>query len=398
MNASEAQLSEGEDRGRTGGASAPGGRPVWALGLMSGTSMDGVDAALVRTDGIEIATLGPALTQAYDPEVRACLGAAVAGGSDEAEIGAVERLITDHHGAVAARLLDRWRAVAGSAAAPAIIGFHGHTLWHRPRQGKTRQIGDGPRLARLTGVPVVDDFRSADMAAGGQGAPLAPLYHAAKLRGADVPYPVCIVNLGGVANVTWIAAANLELERDAAGILAFDTGPASAFLDDWTAAHTGRPFDRGGALAARGRVDSEALDRLLADPYFTAPPPKSLDRAGFDISAVARLGAADGAATLTEFSARAVARARDFLPRAPKAWFASGGGRHNDVLMAAIAAALGAPIGPVEDLGWDGDMLEAEAFAFLAVRRLRGLPSSLPATTGAARPVVGGRLHRPAQG
>ena len=391
-------MSEGEDHDRAGGAQAPGRPPIWALGLMSGTSMDGVDAALVRTDGIKIAALGPALTQAYDPETRARLRAAVAGDCDEAEIGAVERLITDHHGGVAARLLDLWRAEAGSAAAPAVIGCHGHTLWHRPREGKTRQIGDGPRLALLTGIPVVDDFRSADMAAGGEGAPLVPLYHAAKLGGADVPYPVCIVNLGGVANVTWIAAQDLELEPNAAEILAFDTGPASAFLDDWTEAHTGRPFDEGGALAARGRVDSEALGRLLADPYFAAPPPKSLDRAGFDVSAVARLGAADGAATLTEFSARAVARARDFLPQAPKAWFASGGGRHNGVLMAAFGAALGAPIGPVEDLGWDGDLLEAEAFAFLAVRSLRGLPSSLPATTGADRPVVGGRMHRPAQG
>jgi anhydro-N-acetylmuramic acid kinase len=308
-------LSEGENGGATRDLPILVRDPVWALGLMSGTSMDGVDAALVRTDGVEIAALGPALTQAYDPEVRARLRAAVAGDSDEAEVGLVERLITDHHGAVAARLLELWRAQVGSAAVPAVIGFHGHTLWHRPRQGKTRQIGDGPGLARRMAVPVVDGFRSADMAAGDEGAPLAPLYHAAKLRGADVSYPVCIVNLGGVANVTWIAAANLDLQRDTAGILAFDTGPASAFLDDWAEAHTGRPFDEGGALAARGRVDAGVLARLLADPYFTAPPPKSLDRAGFDVSAVAGLGAADGAATLTEFSAQAVARARNFLPR-----------------------------------------------------------------------------------
>jgi anhydro-N-acetylmuramic acid kinase len=390
-------LSEGEDRDPKGGGPVLGRPPVWALGLMSGTSMDGVDAALVRTDGVEIAALGPALTQAYDPEVRARLRAAVAGDADEAEIGAVERLITDHHGTVAVRLVELWRTEAGSAAAPAVIGFHGHTLWHRPREGKTRQIGDGRGLARRMAVPVVDDFRSADMAAGGEGAPLAPLYHAAKLRGADVSYPLCIVNLGGVANVTWIASANLNLQRDTAGILAFDTGPASAFLDDWAQVHTGRPFDEGGALAARGRVDAGALARLLADPYFTAPPPKSLDRAGFDVSAVAGLGAADGAATLTEFSAQAVARAREFLPQAPKAWFATGGGRHNGVLMNAIGSALGAVIRPVEDLGWNGDVLEAEAFAFLAVRSLRGLPLSLPATTGAKSPVAGGRLNRPAQ-
>jgi len=382
-------LSEREDRNGTGR------HPVWALGLMSGTSMDGVDAALVRTDGVEITALGPAMTQAYYPEVRARLRDAVAGDTDEEEIGAVERLITDHHGAVAARLLELWRAEAGCAATPAVIGFHGHTLWHRPQEGKTRQIGDGSRLAGLTNVPVVDDFRSADMASGGEGAPLAPLYHAAKLRSVDVPYPVCIVNLGGVANVTWIAAANLDLQQDTAGILAFDTGPASAFLDDWTEAHTGLLFDEGGALAAQGRVDDLVLAQLLADPYFAAPPPKSLDRAGFDVSAVAGLGAADGAATLTEFSAQALARAGDFLPQVPKAWFTTGGGRHNRVLMNAIGGALEAAIRPVEDLEWNGDVLEAEAFAFLAVRSLYGLPLSLPATTGADHPVAGGQLHRP---
>lgn len=388
-------MSEGVVRGPWGHAPETDRGPVWTLGLMSGTSMDGVDAALVLTDGEEIEALGPSLTLAYRPEVRARLRAAVAGGADEAEIGVVERMITDHHGTAALRLLELWRAGAGRAAAPAVIGFHGHTLWHRPREGKTRQIGDGRGLARLLAVPVVDDFRSADMAAGGEGAPLAPLYHAAKLRGADVSYPVCILNLGGVANVTWIAAPDRDLEEDPQAILAFDTGPASAFLDDWTRAHTGRPFDEGGALATQGKVDPEVLARLLADPYFSEPPPKSLDRAGFDVSPVQALGAADGAATLTEFSARAVARARDFLPQAPRSWFATGGGRHNGVLMRAISANIGAAIRPVEALGWNGDVLEAEAFAFLAVRSLRGLPLSLPATTGANRPVTGGRLHLP---
>ncbi len=383
------------DSAHSGNAAAENQGPIWALGLMSGTSMDGVDAALVRTDGRTIDEIGPSLTLPYDSDTRARLGAAVAGDAGVAEIDAVERLITDHHGEVVARLLDLWRANEGNTRSPAIVGFHGHTLWHRPHEGKTRQIGDGRRLALMTGVPVVNDFRSADMAAGGEGAPLAPLYHAAKLRGADVSYPLCIVNLGGVANVTWIAAPDWDSGRHALGILAFDTGPASAFLDDWTKAHTGRPFDEGGALAAQGRVNSKLLAGLLSDPYFAVPPPKSLDRAGFDVSQVAGLDAADGAATLTEFSAQAVARARDFLPQLPNAWFASGGGRHNNVLMAAISTALAAEIGPVEQLGWNGDVLEAEAFAFLAVRCLRGLPTSLPATTGAKHPVVGGRLHQP---
>jgi anhydro-N-acetylmuramic acid kinase len=265
---------------------------------------------------------------------------------------------------------------------------------------------------------VIDDFRGADMAAGGHGAPLAPLYHAARLRAADVPYPVCILNLGGVANVTWVAGAGAgdgagegiadgagesiadgAEPGDADGLVAFDTGPASAMIDDWVREKTGKPFDEGGALAASGRVDQAALALLLADPYFAAPPPKSLDRRDFDpasrVMMAAGLTTGDGAATLCAFTAGAVARAAQFLPEPPRAWYATGGGRHNATLMAAIGEALGGEIRPVEDLGWNGDMLEAEAFAYLAVRSLKGFALSLPATTGVATPTTGGRLNRP---
>ncbi len=391
-------MSETAGRTSLGDIALPGGPPVWALGLMSGTSMDGVDAALLRTDGRRISELGPSLTLPYEPKTRARLAAAVAGQADGAAIRAVEREITDHHGRAVLRLLDLWHDVAGVGTAPAVVGFHGHTLWHRPREHRTRQIGDAARLARVAGLPVVDDFRTQDMAAGGEGAPLAPLYHAARLVGAEVAYPVCILNLGGVANVTWIGAPGAGLDDAGAEILAFDTGPASAFIDDWVRAKAGLPFDEDGRLSAEGEVDETVLQRLLDDPYFDLSPPKSLDRAGFDVSAVAGLGAADGAATLTAFSARAVARGLGFLPRPPASWYATGGGRHNRTLMAALGAALGAEVLPVEALGWDGDALEAEAFAFLAVRSLRGLPLSLPQTTGAGMAVTGGLLHLPRAG
>lgn len=360
--------------------------------------MDGVDAALIRTDGRTVAEVGPSLTLPYEPRTRARLADAVAGDADGGAIGTLEREITDHHVRAVMRLLDLFHDSRGVGTAPAVIGFHGHTLWHRPEAHATRQIGDGARLARLTGLAVVDDFRAADMAAGGQGAPFAPLYHAARLGGAEVAYPVCILNLGGVANVTWIGGPGAGLDDGGGEILAFDTGPASAYIDDWVRAEAGLPFDENGRLAAEGKVEEGVLARLLDNPYFDAVPPKSLDRAAFDVSTVKGLGPADGAATLTAFSARAVARGLRFLPRRPAAWFATGGGRHNRTLMAALGSALGVPVHPVEDLGWDGDALEAEAFGFLAVRSARGLALSLPETTGVARAVTGGRLHRPDTG
>lgn len=359
-------------------------RPMWALGLMSGTSMDGVDAALVLTDGLAVARTGPSLTRAYDGPTRAALAAAVARPDDTALVDAAARGITEVHRAACRALM------AEASVAPDLVGFHGHTLWHRPDRGATRQIGDGAALARALGIAVVDDFRSADMAAGGQGAPLAPLYHLARIDGGTLARPVAVLNLGGVANVTWIGAGGGD-----APILAFDTGPGCALIDDWVRVATGADFDEDGALAAAGRVDRARLARLGTGGYFDRVPPKSLDRFDFSADAVAGLSPADGAATLTAFTAECVARARAHFPTPARRWYATGGGRRNQALMAALAEALGMAVEPVEALGWNGDSLEAEAFAFLAVRSLRGLPLSLPATTGAARAVTGGRLHRP---
>ncbi len=357
----------------------------WALGLMSGTSLDGLDAALIRSDGRGRVAAGPRLTRAYDAAFRGRLRGVL---GETGPVDAVERELTLKHAAAVRELL------AEAEIAPAevrVVGFHGHTLWHAPEAGRTRQIGDGALLAAETGIDVVCDFRARDMAEGGQGAPLAPLYHAA--LAAALPKPLAVLNLGGVGNLTWIG------EQVASGpgadrILAFDTGPGNALIDDWAARHSGRPVDLDGALARAGRVAEDALAALLDHPYFALPPPKSLDRGAFDPAPVADLTAADGAATLTAFTAAAVARACDHLPAAPARWLVTGGGRHNPALMAALATRLTAPVAAVEAVGWDGDALEAQAFAYLGLRALDGLPLSLPGTTGVARPVTGGVRHR----
>ena len=355
------------------------------IGLMSGTSLDGVDAAWVETDGVRIAGFGPRLTLPYDAALRATLrrllDRAPGLAPDDPELAGAVRALTEQHA----------RAALALGGAPDLIGFHGQTLLHRPDQGRTWQVGDAALLARLTGVPVAWDFRSADVAAGGQGAPLVPVFHAALAQGgADgLEPPVAVLNIGGVANVTWIGPDG--------ALVACDTGPGNGPLDDWTARHTGAAFDRDGALARAGRADQAVLARLLAQPYFARPAPKSLDRLDFAAalagSGIAALSAADGAATLAAFTAGAVAATR--LPAPPRRWLVCGGGRHNPAIMDALRAALPAPVEPVESVGWDGDALEAQCFGFLAARVAAGLPLSFPATTGAPAPLAGGRITAP---
>jgi len=353
-----------------------------ALGLMSGTSLDGIDAALIETDGETVARFGPALTVAYPEPLRAALRAAALG---DGPVDVAEAEMTRLHAEAVSRLLEQ--AGLGPDAI-GVIGFHGHTLSHRPDQGHTRQIGDGAWLAAATGIRVVNDFRSADVAAGGQGAPLVPVFHRALAAGLDAP--LAVLNLGGVGNVTWIGEDGT--------MSAFDTGPGNALIDDWAATHTGQPVDRDGALAAAGRVDLDRVAVFLSDPWFEEPPPKSLDRDDF-----ARLAAkltrglspADGAATLTAFTAAAAGAAEMHLPKPPRQWLVTGGGRHNPVLMMALRQVLDADVRPVEAVGWDGDALEAQAFGFLAVRVLAGLPTTFPSTTGVPEPLGGGRIFTP---
>lgn len=367
-----------------------GAKPGLHLGLMSGTSLDGVDAALVETDGEGVARPGASLTMPYDmglrTRLRALLDRAETLAHDDVELAAAERALTDRHAEAVAALLD-----AGGAAAREVvtIGFHGQTILHRPERRLTWQIGDASRLARATGIPVVHDFRSADVAAGGQGAPFAPLWHAALSGGLE--RPLAVLNLGGVGNVTWIGADGT--------VIACDTGPGNGPLDDWVAARAGVAYDAGGRIAAAGTVSIAVLARLMAHPFFAVPPPKSLDRLDF-AAAIARSGlaslpVADGAATLVAFTAASVAAVRGHLPEAPRRWLVTGGGRHNPAIMTALGAALGVTVDPVEAVGWDGDAMEAQAFAYLAARSLRGLPLSLPSTTGVPLPMPGGRITRP---
>ncbi len=365
------------------------GVPVWAVGLMSGTSLDGVDVALVRTDGETLTEVGPALMLAYDDVFRKRLHALIRGRADDAERADIERDLTARHWKAVGALVRRW--YDGDPRDVRVIGFHGQTLWHRPESHETCQIGDGALLAQLSAAPVINDFRSADMAAGGEGAPLAPLYHLARVAACGIAAPVAVLNIGGVANVTWIGPDDLALEDR---LLAFDTGPGGALIDDWALMHTGRACDVDGRLAAAGTVDAAAVAQMMAHPFFDRAPPKSLDRLAFE-TPLGGLGVENGTATLTAFTVRSIARAADFFPQPVTRWLVTGGGRHNPVLMAGLAAALGVPVEPVEDVGWNGDAIEAEAFAYLAVRSLRGLPLSLPKTTGARRAMTGGRLYMP---
>lgn len=352
--------------------------PVHALGLMSGTSLDGIDVAALATDGERRVVAGPALTVPYPADFRERLRAILGGTAPAGEIAAVEDELTRLHAAAIAEFRRRHPSVVVG-----LIGFHGHTILHRPAERRTWQIGNGALLAQLTGVDVVADFRSADVAAGGEGAPLAPLYHAA--LAADRAKPLAILNLGGVANVTWIGDG-------AVAILAFDTGPGNALIDDWVYRRTGRTADIDGSLARTGQASAAHVATFLAHPYFVRTPPKSLDRDEFRDLMPQDLALTDGAATLTEITAAAAAKATRHFPAAPKEWLVCGGGRRNPALMAALARRLGAPVHPVEAIGWDGDALEAQAFAYLAARAVRGLPLSLPTTTGAPHPVCGGRL------
>lgn len=351
-----------------------------AIGLMSGTSLDGIDAAVIETDGELLVRAGRTATLFYDDGLRArlrgLLDAAPGLSGNDPVVRDISHLLADRHA----------EAVAMLASRADVVGFHGQTILHEPERGRTWQIGDAAHLARKSRLPVVHDFRSADVASGGQGAPLAPLFHAALAAGLE--RPLLVVNIGGVANVTWLGADG--------EILACDTGPGNGPLDDWVFRHTGAAFDRDGALAAAGRIDQARLDWLMRDPYFARPGPKSLDRLHFSAriaEASASLSPADGAALLVAFTAASIAAAP--MPAAPRRVLVAGGGRHNHAIMTALRQRFAMPVEPVEVVGWDGDALEAQCFAFLAVRVMRGLTLSLPGTTGVAAPTCGGRIERP---
>ena len=361
-----------------------------ALGLMSGTSLDGIDIALIRTDGEGVVSRGPARTYPYVPQQRAILKDALKdalGIKDRRErpgnLAEVEWSLTEWHALAVESFCQDFGLTSTDID---VIGFHGQTVIHRPERRLTVQLGDGAHLARRLKSRIAYDLRADDMAAGGQGAPLVPVYHRALAQSLEV-LPLAFLNIGGVSNVTWIGADG--------ELMAFDTGPGNALIDDWALKVTGSPMDKDGRLAFSGRVNEAVLAQFLGSSYFEERPPKSLDRNSFASLDLAGLGPADGAATLTAFTARSVALSRAWFPADPKCWVVCGGGRKNPALMAALRASLGLGVEgviPAEAAGFNGASMEAEAWAYLAVRSLKGLPITFPGTTGAPEPMKGGVL------
>jgi anhydro-N-acetylmuramic acid kinase len=347
------------------------------IGLMSGTSLDGIDAALIETDGVNFIRRLGFLTVPYRDELRAQLRACFnLPPEPSALVDDAETALTLAHAAVVQTMVDTYGAVD-------LIGFHGQTIAHNPALGYTCQIGDGALLASLAKTPVVNDFRTADVVAGGQGAPLVPVYHQA--LAASLEKPVVFLNIGGVANVTYIGADG--------ELIAFDTGAGNALIDDWMLTKTGQKFDENGNTARRGTVNDAVLNQLLSHEFFSAPVPKSLDRNAFVSPLWEGLTLEDGAATLAMFTVEAIVKACEFFPVKAQQLIVAGGGRHNRFIMEKLREKLQTSVISIDTIGLNGDAIEAEAFAYLAVRSLKKLPLSFPTTTGVSAPLTGGRYH-----
>jgi len=363
-----------------------------ALGLMSGTSMDGIDLAVVETDGEASVERGPSIFVPYDAAFRRRIEAALETAKNIVErderpgdLVDLERELTMRHARAVSDFVTAYGAVD-------LVGFHGQTVLHRPQRALTVQLGDGALLAREAAVPVIYDMRAGDMEAGGQGAPLVPAYHAALAAGLDgIDLPVCFVNIGGISNVTFVAADGPPI--------AFDSGPGNALIDQWVSREGGVPFDQNGMIASEGGVATTVVDRYLDNSFFVRSGPKSLDRNDFTLEAAEGLELADGARTLAAVSAQAILKAAEHMPAAPQCWIVCGGGRKNPHIVADLrdgAQARGARVLLAEDVGLDGDAMEAEAWAYLAVRSVHGLPLTWPTTTGCDKPVTGGKRAVPA--
>jgi len=366
-----------------------------AIGLMSGTSMDGIDVALLRTDGRAVVERGPSLGVPYEPAFRDRLKLALEQAKiitrreqRPGELASIERELTLRHAIAVRQFL---AANALDASAIDVIGFHGQTVLHRPDEALTVQIGDGALLARETGIPVAYDLRANDMVHGGQGAPLVPVYHAALAANvADATLPVCFVNIGGISNLTYIGADSV--------IVGYDSGPGNTLIDQWVETHAGVPFDQGGMIASEGRVIDELADRYLSSPFFTAEKRRSLDRNDFPPPSGADAELADGARTLAYVAAASIIKSAGHLPVMPTLYIICGGGRLNRVLMQDLkdlAQSQGAEVIAAEEAGFNGDSMEAEAWGYLAVRSLDGLPLTFPGTTGVRTPVSGGVVVKP---
>lgn len=363
-----------------------------AVGLMSGTSLDGVDVAMIETDGKRVKSVGPSGYRAYTAHERGLLRQALAEAVNLSQrdarpgiLGEAERAVTQAHAEAVAGFTTQHRITRENID---IVGFHGQTVLHRPAQKMTVQIGDAAALARAIHIPVMYDFRAADVEAGGQGAPLVPVYHRALAQSLEREGPIVVVNIGGVSNITYIDGNDV--------LIACDTGPGNALLDDYMFRKMGQPFDCEGRLAAQGAVDVPWVIRAMQHPFFKLPPPKSLDRNDFASLVLREMPPADGAATLTALTAEAIARIVPLLPKEPKSWIVAGGGARNLTMLRMLRERLApATVESADALGWSADAIEAQAFGFLAARGLKGLPLSYPATTGVPIPMTGGVIARP---
>ncbi|MGC1465608.1 MAG: anhydro-N-acetylmuramic acid kinase [Pseudolabrys sp.] len=366
---------------------------VRAIGLMSGTSLDGVDVALIETDGDGVVVFGPTGYRPYSDAEQLLLRRALAEGAALTDrfarpgiLAEADAFVTRVHAETVEAFIQTEHIDKSHIA---VVGFHGQTVLHKPSERLTVQIGDGEALATRLGLPVAHDFRAADVAAGGQGAPLVPVFHQALARNLDRPHPIAVLNVGGVANVTYV---------DGGDPVACDTGPGNALIDDFMRARTGAPLDRDGDQAAKGRVDAAFIAHVLENPFFVAPCPKSLDRNAFAFSNIGLpdFSVTDGAATLSGLTAAAVARVVPHLPSVPKVWIVAGGGARNPTLMRMLAGCLvPAAVETADAVGWSSQAIEAQAFAYLAVRTLNDMPITFPATTGAPKPMRGGVVARP---
>lgn len=368
-------------------------KEVLAIGLMSGTSLDGVDAAIIKTDGNQVIRFGKACHIPYTVEQREQLQEAFARAKRENNPNVRSNSILIAEGVINRLHLDAINEIISINQLQKndieVIGFHGQTLLHKPEKGWSWQIGDGSELAENTGIKVVNDFRRFDVENGGQGAPLVPIFHRALLPNDETDFPVALLNIGGVANLTWFNG------RDPNDMVAFDTGPGNALLDDWIRKHSDLPYDKDGEISSKGNVQEILVNDLMNHDYFKEMPPKSLDRDAFDVSSLSMLSVEDGAATLIAFTVNAIKMAEVMCSDFVKKWYVCGGGAHNPTMMQMLSDELYGDVESISSIGFDGDYVEAEAFAYLAVRKLYDLPITFPGTTGIRVPSTGGKVHIP---
>lgn len=344
---------------------------------MTGTSCDGLDLAYMITNGAAQFTLGPAITIPFSDEYRNTLRQRVTLGAERHFMDdALAKDIANHHAHHIKEFMQHNQLEVDA------IGFHGQTVWHDPANGVTVQLGDCQHLANQLNIQVVGQMRQNDVANGGQGAPLAPIYHQA--MAVDLPKPSVFLNIGGVANLTYI---------DENSLIAGDIGPGNALIDDWMQVHTGIAQDTNGICAQKGFPNQSLLKEWLQDPFFAQPLPKSLDRLYFHkfLNDCQNLTLEDGAATLTNFTVECVIKSLELLPEVPQQLIVCGGGCHNPVLMQLLRQNF-AKVITATDLGYNGNAIEAQLIAYLAARFFEKLPSSFPSTTGVVGPTIAGQL------